>query len=144
MTCAIGIQYVGVTTIPMGLSRSISAYTAGKMTKYTGRLPVMTVSIICQLAILIFILFWTPSKEQIWLFFVITSLHGVALGLTAPNLNALIAMLFSHKINAAFAAFNMIDILGHTIGYGYSSIFCIDTKIYMALILVTFQNAGCL
>jgi MFS family permease len=103
---------VGPIAIPEGGLRAVFSYVGGRVTKYTGRVPVMTLSMLLQIAILVVLLHWEPKSRDLPVFLGITAVYGMVFGAMAPNISALIATAFpSGEVDMAFATFNMLDIL---------------------------------
>ncbi|XP_078261309.1 protein unc-93 homolog A isoform X3 [Rhinoraja longicauda] len=78
ITCALGIQYVGYCMICFGASNSIFSFTFGKMSKYTGRIPLFFFATLVNLASIISMFLWKPHPDQLPVFFVFPILWGMA------------------------------------------------------------------
>ena len=63
--------------IAFGASDSLFSFILGKISKYTGRLPIFLTGAFFNLTAIIIMLIWTPnSSEYRWLFFVLTLMWG--------------------------------------------------------------------
>lgn len=76
MTCSLGIHKVGYIMICFGVSDAAFSYILGKLTQYTGRIPMFLSGTIVHLTALIIMLAWNPSSEFLWVFYVLAALQG--------------------------------------------------------------------
>ena len=51
VACSMGIWQVGYVMIPFGLANAIVSFTSGKLARYTGILPLVTLAFISDLAV---------------------------------------------------------------------------------------------
>ncbi|XP_030051820.1 protein unc-93 homolog A isoform X3 [Microcaecilia unicolor] len=78
ITCVLGIQFVGYVMICFGMSTSLCSLFFGKISQYTGRIALLTLAAAINIACIVALLLWKPLPNQFALFFVFSSLWGIA------------------------------------------------------------------
>ncbi|XP_060771782.1 protein unc-93 homolog A [Neoarius graeffei] len=139
VTCALGIHYVGFVMICFGAVNSLSSYTFGKLSQYTGRIALFCFAALINLSSVIALLYWRPHPNQLPVFFVFPALWGMADAVWQTQTNALYGTLFPKDKEAAFANYRMWESLGFVIAFAYSTYICLSTKLYIliAVLLLT-------
>ncbi|XP_060686987.1 protein unc-93 homolog A [Hemiscyllium ocellatum] len=136
VTCTIGIQFVGYVMICFGASNSIFSVIFGKLSKYTGRIPLFAFATITNLASIISLFLWNPRPEQMPVFFVFPCLWGIADAVWQTQTNALYGVLFlSHK-EAAFANYRLWESVGFVTAFAYANFLCIKVKLIILVIVL--------
>ncbi|XP_062954499.1 protein unc-93 homolog A isoform X2 [Cynocephalus volans] len=130
-TCALGIQFVGYVMICFSATNSLCSALYGKISQYTGRIALYTLGAATQLSCLIALLLWRPHPGQLAVFFVFSSLWGMADAVWQTQNNALYGVLFDKNKEAAFANYRLWEALGFVIAFGYSTFLCVSVKLYI-------------
>ncbi|CAG12950.1 unnamed protein product, partial [Tetraodon nigroviridis] len=133
VTCALGIHYVGFVMMCFGASNSIFSFLFGRLARYTGRLALICLAAVTNLACIITFLLWKPDPQQLYLFFLLPALWGMADAVWQPQVNALYGILFPRDKEAAFANYRMWESLGFVIAFAYSTFLCLEYKVYIML-----------
>ncbi|GCC30293.1 hypothetical protein chiPu_0008741 [Chiloscyllium punctatum] len=136
VTCTIGIQFVGYVMICFGASNSIFSVTFGKLSKYTGRIPLFAFATITNLASIIALFLWNPRPEQMPVFFVFPSLWGMADAIWQTQTNALYGVLFLSDKEAAFANYRLWESVGFVTAFAYANFLCIKVKLIILVIVL--------
>ena len=76
MTCSLGIHRVGFVMICFGATDAFFSLTLGRLTKYTGRIPVFISGAVIHYAVIIIMLIWRPDYSLIWVFYIVAALLG--------------------------------------------------------------------
>lgn len=76
VTCSLGIHRVGFVMICFGATDAFFSLTLGRLTKYTGRIPVFISGALIHLSVITMMLIWRPDHRLLWVFYVIAALLG--------------------------------------------------------------------
>lgn len=76
VTCSLGVHRIGFVMICFGVTDASFSFILGKLTKYTGRLPVFISGLLVHVTAIIIMLTWKPDPNQIWMFYVLAALQG--------------------------------------------------------------------
>ncbi|XP_067845319.1 protein unc-93 homolog A-like [Heptranchias perlo] len=136
VTCALGIQYVGYSMICFGASNSIFSLIFGKLSKYTGRIPLFLYATITNLGSIIALFLWQPRPNQLPVFFVFPCLWGMADAIWQTQTNALYGVLFQEHEEAAFANYRLWESVGFVTAFAYANFLCIKVKLTIVLIVL--------
>ncbi|KAG8444321.1 hypothetical protein GDO86_009489 [Hymenochirus boettgeri] len=136
VTCILGLKYVGFVIICFGVSNSICAVLFGKITQYTGRIPLFLLGAAINVGCIIGFLIWKPQTGNFAVFFIMSALWGIADAVWQTLLSSLYGILFEKNKEAAFANFSLWESLGFAIAFGYSSFICVYIKLYILLCVV--------
>ncbi|MEE6509289.1 hypothetical protein FKM82_025341 [Ascaphus truei] len=136
VTCILGMKYVGFVLICFGVTNSICAALFGKLTQYTGRIPLFILGAAINIGCIIGFLTWKPHINNFAVFFVMSGLWGVADAVWQTLLSSLYGVLFEKNKEAAFANFSLWESVGFAIAFGYSSFLCVYVKLYILLCVI--------
>ncbi|XP_068135633.1 protein unc-93 homolog A-like [Hyperolius riggenbachi] len=136
VTCILGLKYVGFVIICFGVTNSICAAIFGKLTQYTGRVPLFLLGAAINIGCIIGFLIWKPAVGNFAIFFVMSGLWGIADAVWQTLLSSLYGILFEKNKEAAFANFSLWESLGFAIAFGYSSFLCVYIKLYILMCVV--------
>ncbi|XP_067900739.1 protein unc-93 homolog A isoform X2 [Heterodontus francisci] len=136
VTCALGIQYVGYVMICFGASNSIFSLIFGKVSKYTGRVPLFAFATITNLASIIALFFWKPRPDNLPVFFVFPFLWGMADAVWQTQTNALYGVLFVDNKEAGFANYRLWESVGFVTAFAYANFLCIKVKLIILVIVL--------
>ncbi|KAK3595784.1 hypothetical protein CHS0354_025421 [Potamilus streckersoni] len=129
--CELGISYVGLTMICFGVVNTVGSYLIGMVGKYLGRLILCYIAMALNLGILAVLLYWTPHQHEIYVFFFIPGVWGLADAIWQTQSGALIGSIFSDQQEPAYANLRMWQALGFTVAYMYSNFLCESDKLYI-------------
>ncbi|XP_048842436.1 protein unc-93 homolog A isoform X1 [Brienomyrus brachyistius] len=133
VTCALGIHFVGYVMICFAATNSVSSFTVGKLSQYTGRFALFTFAAVINLAGALTFLLWKPHPNELPVFFVLPALWGLADAIWQTQTNALYGVLFPDHKEAAFANYRMWESVGFVIAFAYSNFICLDIKLYILI-----------
>ncbi|KAM4695107.1 protein unc-93 homolog A-like [Discoglossus pictus] len=136
VTCILGLKYVGFVIICFGVTNALCAALFGKLTQYTGRIPLFLLGAAINVGCIIGFLIWKPSTGNFAVFFVMSALWGIADAVWQTLLSSLYGVLFEKNKEAAFANFSLWESLGFAIAFGYSSFLCVYVKLYILMCVV--------
>ncbi|XP_078086243.1 protein unc-93 homolog A [Mustelus asterias] len=136
VTCTIGIQYVGYVMICFGASNSIFSAIFGKISRFTGRIPLFAFATMTNLASIISLFLWHPRPEQLPVYFVFPCLWGMADAVWQTQTNALYGVLFLEQKEAAFANYRLWESVGFVTAFAYANFLCIKVKLIILMIVL--------
>ncbi|XP_056419315.1 protein unc-93 homolog A-like [Hyla sarda] len=136
VTCILGLKYVGFVIICFGVTNSICAAIFGKLTQYTGRIPLFLLGATINIGCIIGFLIWKPASGNFAVFFIMSGLWGIADAVWQTLLSSLYGVLFEKNKEAAFANFSLWESLGFAIAFGFSSFLCVYIKLYILMCVV--------
>ncbi|XP_077148914.1 protein unc-93 homolog A-like isoform X2 [Ranitomeya variabilis] len=136
VTCILGLKYVGFVIICFGVTNSVCAAIFGKLTQYTGRVPLFLLGAAINIGCIIGFLIWKPATGNFAVFFVMSGLWGIADAVWQTLLSSLYGVLFEKNKEAAFANFSLWESLGFAIAFGYSSSLCVYIKLYILMCVI--------
>ncbi|XP_072499985.1 protein unc-93 homolog A-like [Notamacropus eugenii] len=133
VTCAMGMQHVGIVMICFSATNSICSLLFGKLSQYTGRKVLYIMGSLIHLACMIFLLQWKPHPSQKILFFLFAAFWGMGDAIFQTQNNAIYGVLFVKNKEAAFANYRLWESLGFVIAFGYSTLLCVSIKLYIVI-----------
>ncbi|KAM3932400.1 protein unc-93 homolog A-like [Leptodactylus fuscus] len=136
VTCILGLKYVGFVIICFGVTNAACAAIFGKLSQYTGRVPLFLLGAAINIGCIIGFLIWKPASGNFAVFFVMSGLWGIADAVWQTLLSSLYGVLFEKNKEAAFANFSLWESLGFAIAFGYSSFLCVYVKLYILLCVI--------
>ena len=77
VSCGIGVQYVGYTTLGNSIVLVVTAFISGRLTRYIGRFSQLAFGMILDFALIIVMLLWKPD-DQIAVYFFVAAGWGFA------------------------------------------------------------------
>ena len=78
VTCTVGVGWVGYVMICYGVTDAICSLVSGRLIKHVGRIPVFTFGALVHMALILTLLFWVPTKDQLAVCFVIAACWGAS------------------------------------------------------------------
>lgn len=136
ISCPVGIQKIGFVMSAYGGSTTFFALSLSKISQYTGRHFLFIVAGLVNFGILVTLYLWIPQRDDITLIFVLPVIWGLAEGIWQTQSNALVALLFPEKKDAAFANYHTWKAIGFSITFVYGNFLCVSTKLMIALVLL--------
>ena len=73
-----GVDKVGLTMLVYGVCDTFGSYVFGYIIKYTGRAPIFVFAATTNMISIAIMIFWTPSVEGAYVFFLIAALWGLS------------------------------------------------------------------
>ncbi|KAK3595783.1 hypothetical protein CHS0354_025420 [Potamilus streckersoni] len=131
VTCTLGISYIGFTMICFGVVNTVVSPLIGMVGKYLGRLILCYIAMALNLGILAVLLYWPLDPGEIYVFFFIPGVWGLADAIWQTQSGALIGSIFYDQQEPAYANLRMWQALGFTITYLYSNSMCEFVKLYI-------------
>ncbi len=71
-------SFIGLVLICHGICNAIASYIFGSLAKYIGRLGCFTVAAALNYTAIIFMYFWHPLENQMYILFIIVGLWGIS------------------------------------------------------------------
>ncbi|KAK2154829.1 hypothetical protein LSH36_256g04070 [Paralvinella palmiformis] len=142
VSCGIGIWKVGLVTLSFGVVNTVVSMAGGHIVKYIGRLPVLTVGMLVDLAIQLTLILWPLDKDKEYFFYIISGLWGLTDGIWQTQINALYGSIFSDTSEAAFSNYRMWESFGFIIPFAYSGFICTNFKVYILLCVLLVGMMG--
>ena len=78
MTCALGVENVGLVLITHGVVDAICSYGFGQVMKFTGRAPIFVMGALINYVLMAVMFLWAPRPGAEWAFYVVAALWGMA------------------------------------------------------------------
>ena len=125
--------------IAFGVCDSIGSFVFGQLVKLVGRWPCFAVATLISYSMIITMLIWQPSADQIAVLFIIAGLWGVADAVWQSQTSALYGVLFTGDNEAAFSNCRLWESVGFALFY--LLIPRIRTRITLIILLV-FLSVG--
>ncbi|XP_077970277.1 protein unc-93 homolog A-like [Styela clava] len=89
ITCPIAVNWIGLMMICFGAVDSICSFIFGRIEKYTGRVPLFSISTLISFAITTTLLVWVPYPTSPAPFFIIPAFWGIADAVWRTQLNVI-------------------------------------------------------
>ncbi|CAH1785713.1 unnamed protein product [Owenia fusiformis] len=133
VSCELGIGYVGLTMVCMGITNTISAYLFGVLQRWVHRSVFVALASIFNLAAMVTMLLWTPSTDELWLFFTLPAIYGVALAVWQTQQVSLIGTIFPDNLDIGFVSRNIWNAIGMSSAFAINGFLCVKTKAYITI-----------
>ena len=116
MTCAYGVHIVGRVLIVFGVCDAAASVGFGFIIKKIGRTPIFILGAVINILVIIVMLAWSPSRDQVAVVYVLAGLWGTADAIWQTQINALYGVLFANDEEAAFSNYRLWESLGIYLG----------------------------
>lgn len=134
ISCSWGVDHVGYVFIPYGVTNALSSFMTGYFVRVIGRQFLMITAFCMHFAINVTLLTWTPDPQHnIHIFYYLSSLWGLANGVNIVLNLSLYGLLSNGEEAASFSNHELWLATGFIVGYSYSSILCIQEKLYIMM-----------
>ncbi|CAK8678090.1 unnamed protein product [Clavelina lepadiformis] len=133
ISCTAGVEKVGITIAVLAISGAIASALGTKIIPAIGRRGFIILTGSLNLAVYILSLTWQPTPDNIWITYLIASMHGVTDVMFLSLQQGLIALYFEDRLGIAFGVKNGISNLGIALATGWSTALCVYTKIYVQI-----------
>ncbi|XP_052673889.1 protein unc-93 homolog A-like [Crassostrea angulata] len=141
ISCIFGIQMVGFVMASYGCATTISALVTSRIAKYTGRYVLFSFAAAVNLAIFILLYVWVPTENQKAYVFAMAVMWGLGEGIWQTQSNALIALLFPERTEAAFANYHCTKAASFTVYFVISLYVCVKVKLLLVIVLLVVGSA---
>merc|ERR1719376_166869 len=125
VSCSLGVGMLGYTMICFGVCNALCSFFCSSAVRAVGRVPVFAFASALNLALILVLLLWTPDPDQLYVFFVIPGLWGVADAVWQTQINSLYSVLFPKEAEAAFSNYKLWESLGFILAYICSTLLCV-------------------
>ncbi|XP_063607088.1 UNC93-like protein [Penaeus indicus] len=142
VSCGLGVHMVGYVMICYGVCDAVCSYSFSPLIKIVGRVPVFTLGALVNLGVIITLRYWTPTPDDLPVFFVLAGLWGVADAVWQTQINALYGVIFPGESEAAFSNYRLWESTGFIISYACSSLICIEPKVIILLVFLLLGVLG--
>lgn len=142
VTCSLGIHRVGFVMICFGATDAFFSLTLGRLTKYTGRIPVFISGAVIHYAVIIIMLIWRPDYNLIWVFYIVAALLGYCDAVWQTQINAMYGVFFHDNQETAFSNYRLWESLGFVLAFAYANFLCIRVKLIILLLVLTISMIG--
>lgn len=142
VTCSLGIHRVGFVMICFGATDAFFSLTLGRLTKYTGRIPVFISGAVIHYAVIIIMLIWRPDYNLIWVFYIVAALLGYCDAVWQTQINAMYGVFFHDNQEPAFSNYRLWESLGFVLAFAYANFLCIRVKLIILLLVLTISMIG--
>ncbi|KAH9514626.1 Protein unc-93 A [Bulinus truncatus] len=133
VSCTLGVEWVGFIMMTYGASTAFFATVANYLARYLGRISLMVIFILIDSGILVTMLIW--SNDSKLMLFSIAAVAGISEGISQPQFNSIVSMIFRDDLPSAFVAYNMIKCFGFSVSLGISTFACLYHRLYVAISL---------
>lgn len=140
-SCTFGIHMVGFVMASYGCATTASAIVTSRIAKYTGRYVLFATAVAIDLTIFIVLYFWAPTADQEVHLFSMAVVWGLGEGIWATQFNALIALLFPERTEAAFANYHCTKAASFTVYFVISLYVCVKVKLLLVIVLLVVGSA---
>ncbi|GBL76436.1 UNC93-like protein [Araneus ventricosus] len=142
IACAWTISQVGMVTVFYGIASALSSILSGVLIKHFGRIPVLFLCQILNVANLVFLLLWNPDAQAPYVFYIEGAVFGFIVGIFHTQTKALYGTFFEGDEETAFSSCNMYSSIGWSLPFVYSDFLCTSVKIYILLTLACVGIVG--
>jgi len=103
VSCTLHVKYVGLVFIACGICDSLGCISFGQLVKYIDRWPCFVIGAIINYSLIVTMLLWKPSEDQMYVLFILAGSWGLADAVWQTQINALYGVLFTNNEEAAFS-----------------------------------------
>lgn len=133
--CSLGHSVMGYALMTYGITSCIISLVCGFIMEKVGRVYVYTACFVIRFATITFLLVWVPDSSKTAVFYLIPSLWSIGDGVFLSQMNAMYGIMFSDNPEGAFSTYRFWEAVGMVIGYVYTTLICVSTKIYIQLVV---------
>lgn len=137
VTCPVGVHYVGYAVMCYGFTVPVFIFLFSLFNKNRTRVIPYFIALAAHLGVLITLLKWKPTPDDLGTIFGLSVVWGVGSGCWYPMMYAFYSIVFRENMEAAFSNFHLWSTLGSTLTYAWSHSFCVDVKIYIMMGIVS-------
>ena len=146
ISCALGVNYVGLVLCGYGAVDSLVSWGAGKLgAKLGGRFGrgyLLGTAFGLDLVLITCLLLWRPYPTGLVPFFWVTILWSMSDAIFQTQLYTVYGVEFNTSTDAAFSNFRVWEALGFAIAYGYQSFLSTRVKLYILMGVISISYIG--
>ncbi|SPP76689.1 UNC93-like protein [Drosophila guanche] len=142
VACALGVNMIGYVMITWGVMDSISCFIFGVSMKYIGRSMIIFIGASVNVIVMGFKLHYRPVPDHPVVFYALAGLWGISDAAWVTQIQAFYGLLFRRHKEAAFSNYRLFESVGFVFGFIYSSLLCIEAKLYIMLLILTLGLIG--
>ncbi|CAF0755185.1 unnamed protein product [Adineta ricciae] len=137
ITCLVGIRFIGLILIGNGICTALSSYIFGRLVKCIGRIGCISIAAIINYSMIIFMYFWEPKDNQMYILFMVAGLWGVADAVWQSQIIATYIVHHSERDPTVLAKYRLWKAIGSLITYSYASYATIEVTIFILFSFLT-------
>lgn len=141
VTCAYGIQNIGLVFICFGICDAVSSYASGKIVAFVNRRFLLMVAWCLSMIVLIVIITWTPTSSTFYTCFILVGIWGVADGIYLTQMYAFYGYVFKKNLAPGYSNYRLWESVGYVIAYAYTPYIKVLNS---AVVLIVFVTLGLL
>ncbi|CAF3229206.1 unnamed protein product [Rotaria socialis] len=142
ISCVLNAKYVGLILMVYGICDSIGSFAFGQLVKLVGRWPCFAFAAIINYALIITMLVWHPSQDQIAVLFVLAALWGVTDAIWQTQINAFYGVIFTENREAAFSNYRLWESTGFAFFYIITPYIRVRLVLIILAIFLSFGIVG--
>jgi len=146
ISCALGVNYVGLVLCGYGAVDSLVSWGAGKLGAHLGgrfgRGYLLGTAFGLDLVLITCLLLWRPYPTSLVPFFWVTILWSMSDAIFQTQLYTVYGVEFNTSTDAAFSNFRVWEALGFAIAYGYQSFLTTRVKLYILMGVISVSYIG--
>lgn len=139
-SCALGVQWVGVCMALYGVSDAILSWVVGNFGRKIGRIQCYLFALTIECGNYIYCLFWKTGPHTLLSVFFIFFMFGFTDGIFQTIINVT-HIDFAEDQKSALATWNILIVIGFSMGFVLSTAFCVSSRIYFNM---GFVITGCI
>lgn len=137
VTCTVGVHYIGFVMVCYGVTAPLSICIFSWISKKSYRSVSYVIGLAAHMSILITMLCWKPTPDDLVILYVMSAVWGVGYGVWYPMMYAFYSVVFQKDMESAFSNFHLWYTGGSMMAYAWSYGLCVRTKIYLMMGMVS-------
>ncbi|CAF1494994.1 unnamed protein product [Adineta ricciae] len=137
ITCLVGIRFIGLILIGNGICTALSSYIFGRLVKCIGRIGCILIAATIDYSMIIFMYFWEPKDNQMYILFIVAGLWGVADAVWQSQIIATYIVLHSERDPTVLAKYRLWKAIGSLVTYSYASYATIEATLFILFSFLT-------
>ncbi|CAG0883173.1 unnamed protein product [Cyprideis torosa] len=125
VSCAWGTPNIGYVMLCFGVVDALSSYCFGYVIKLVGRIPVFILGAALNAGCIVTFYLWGPNPDEVYVFFVIAGVWGMADAIWQTQINAFYGVLFPESEEAAFSNYRLWESIGFILAYALNNLVCV-------------------
>ncbi|GAB6027742.1 unc-93 [Chamberlinius hualienensis] len=142
VACSVGLDLLGYVTLWSGVGGTLSGVIFGWFNTKKFRVIPLLVAPLSQMAVLVFLLYWTPTKGSLLFLCVLTVSWYLGVGVRNALFPALIAVVCPDILKSAYATLYTMTFVGSTLVFLWSNWLKMDIKIFIMLAMFAASFIG--
>ncbi|CAH1244540.1 UNC93A [Branchiostoma lanceolatum] len=142
VSCVLGVQMVGYAMLCFSVIGSVCSPLFGHLSKYTGTRTLILAAVAANVVLLIYMLLWQPDEDSLARILSVSGGWGVIRAVWHTQLYTVLGATFPSNQEAVFANTKLTQSLGNTMVFAYSSVLCMDVKLYLYMAVLALGTLG--